>query len=516
MFNIKYTYIVTFILSLLVLSSCASQGNRATADYSELSVDKANELFASGQLTSVELVNYYLNRIEKLNNKGIALNAVAQINPQALAIAKLRDTERQQGNIRGPLHGIPVLLKDNIDTADGMANTAGSYALKDHFPKNDAFLVSKLRQAGAIILGKANLSEWANFRSTKSSSGWSALWGQAKNPYDVTMSTCGSSAGSASAVAADLALLAIGTETDGSVTCPSSVNGIVGIKPSLGTVSRHGIIPISHSQDTAGPMAKSVSDAVYLLEAITAVDTNDSAALQADNNYTKHLKSTGLKGKRIGIASNLMSSNQEVNHLFEQAVAVLKENGAIIIENAEIPNIYNLGNDEFTVLLYDFKHDLNEYFNAAGLDLSLEKLIEFNEKHKDIEMPHFNQELFQMAQEKGPLTDKAYLDARKQIKLLAGEQGIDAVLKQHNLDLLIAPTSSPAWKIDWVNGDRGIDSASQGAAVSGYPHISVPMGYVKHLPIGLSFFGANLSEGTLIEAAFSYEQLTKHRVSPNL
>ncbi|WP_438864601.1 amidase [Neptunicella sp.] len=484
----------------------------------ELTINQTQQLFTSGELTSEQLVNYYLERISHIDQNGIKLNSVVQINEEALAEAKQLDQERQHHIIRGPLHGIPVLLKDNIDTADGMANTAGSWALKSNFPEDDAFLVKQLRTAGAIILGKTNLSEWANFRSSHSSSGWSGLYGQTKNPYDPTRSPCGSSSGSGVAVAANLTLLAVGTETDGSVTCPSSLNGIVGIKPSLGTVSRDGIIPIAHSQDTAGPMARTVTDAVYLLDSMVAFDSTDKQAQKSETDFASHLKADGLKGKRIGIVRQLMGYQPDVDELFEQAVNVLKKQGAVIVDDVTLGDSGEWGKAEYEVLLYEFKTDLNQYLSttAEGLPKSLQDLIDFNNQHQQQEMPYFRQEIFQQAQQKGPLTDKLYQDALKKAKSLTGKQGIDAALQQHDLDLLIAPSNQPAWKTDWINGDHYTGAASSPAAISGYPHITVPMGQVHGLPVGLSFFSGMLSEGTLIEAAYGFEQATQHRKPPEL
>ena len=469
-----------------------------------------------GTLTSEALVNYYLSRIKMYDKSGDKLNSVSQLNSNAIAQAKALDEMRAQGKILGPMHGIPVLLKDNIDTIDGMSNSAGSVALAKHYPADDAFLVQQLKAAGAIVLGKTNLSEWANFRSTASSSGWSSLYGQTRNPYDPTRSPCGSSSGSGVAIAAELATVAIGTETDGSVTCPSAINGIVGIKPTLGTVSRDGIIPIAHSQDTAGPMARTVSDAVILLDAITAFDNNDRDALMVNTRYQEHLKSDGLKGKRIGVVRSLTGYHRQLDEVFEQAIADLKAQGAIIVDDLAIESEKDWSNAEFEILLYEFKADLNDYLKTtkAGLPKSLTELIAFNEDNASIAMPYFHQEIFEMAQEKGPLTSDEYVKALTQAKQASQKDGIDKVLREHNLDVLIAPTTGPAWKIDWVNGDHYLGAASSAAAVAGYPHITVPMGYVHELPVGISFFGAKLSEATLIEAAYSYEQATKHRKAP--
>ena len=508
-------FLIFITLVLLYPLSAHSQNNMT---FHDLTVTKAHNMMADKQLTSEALVNYYLDRIAKIDHQGPQLNAVVQLNKNAIKRAQELDVIYKKSGKVGPLHGIPVLLKDNIDTIDGMANTAGSWALKNNYPKNDAFLVQQLKSAGAIILGKTNLSEWANFRSTSSSSGWSGLWGQSKNPYDITTSPCGSSAGSGVAIAADLALLAVGTETDGSVTCPSAINGIVGIKPTLGTVSRDGIIPIAHSQDTAGPMARSVTDAVMLLSALTAVDANDNAALAAPTDYMSHLKLDGIKGKRIGVARNLMGYHGQLDAIFEQAIVDLKAQGAIIVDSTNFTNTEVWGDAEFEVLLYEFKHGLNAYL--AGTDdntpKSLEAVIAFNLAHADKEMPYFKQEIFDMAQAKGPLTEDRYLAALALAKKSTQAEGIDALLAKHKLDLIIAPTTGPAWKTDWINGDHYLGAASSAAAISGYPHITVPMGYVHGLPVGLSMFSGKLQEGKLIEVAYGYEQSTLHRRAPTL
>lgn len=488
----------------------------STPNLEEATIEQIQQQIQAGQLSSMALVQYYLQRIQQYDDNGITLNAVVQLNDNALKRAKMLDKERLEKGLRGPLHGIPILLKDNIDTAEGMANTAGSMALQHNYPEDDAFLVKQLRDAGAIILGKANLSEWANFRSTHASSGWSGLYGQSKNPYDITRSPCGSSSGSAIAVAANLTILAIGTETDGSVTCPASANGVVGIKPSLGTVSRDGIIPISHSQDTAGSMARTVTDAVHLLAAMVAVDRQDEGSVKSKIDYSSHLKVDGLKGKRIGIVRNLMGYHPGVDQTFEKAVAVLKAQGAIIVDNANIETVGQWDEAEFEVLLYEFKADLNDYLGktTANQPKSLEALIRYNEQYKRQEMAYFGQELFYMAQAKKSLDDKAYKKHRQTAKALSGKKGIDATLKKHQLDILIAPTAQPAWKIDKINGDHYMGSASSPAATSGYPHITVPMGQVHGLPVGLSFFAGFLEEGQLIEAAYGYEQASLQRRKP--
>ena len=399
-----------------------------------------------------------------------------------------------------------------------MANTAGSTALANNYPKNEAFLVQQLKVQGAIILGKTNLSEWANFRSELSSSGWSGLYGQSKNPYDITTSPCGSSSGSGIAAAANFATVTIGTETDGSVTCPAAMNGIVGIKPTLGTVSRDGIIPIAHSQDTAGSMARNVTDAVILLSAMVEADNNDQDVVPSNINYISHLKLDGVKGKRIGIARNLTGYHKNLDKVFNQAISDLKKQGAIIIDETNFVNEAQWGDAEFDVLLYEFKDELNKYLakTSGTTPKSLQELIEYNKINADVELKYFDQEIFIMAQAKGNITDKAYLDALAKSKRLTQQEGIDALLKKHNLDLIIAPTTGPAWKIDWINGDHYSGAASSAAAISGYPHITVPMGYIHGLPVGLSLFSGKLQEGVLIEAAFGYEQATKHRVAPKL
>lgn len=500
-------------LSLFVSNLCLAQVNINEKH----TINDLHQQMKAGTLTSEALVQFYLARIDNIDKNNTKLNAVSQLNQHALAQAKSLDESFKKNGFVGPLHGIPVLLKDNIDTLDGMANTAGSYALANNYPKNNAFFVEQLKKAGAIILGKTNLSEWANFRSTSSSSGWSGIHGQTLNPYDLTTSPCGSSSGSGVAIAANLATVAVGTETDGSVTCPSAINGIVGIKPTLGTVSRSGIIPIAHSQDTAGPMARTVTDAVILLSAMVAEDKQDSDAITSTIDYLSHLKSDGLKGKRIGVVRNLTGYHKKLDARFEQAIETMKAQGAIIIDKTNFEDMDKWGEAEFTVLLYEFKTDLNKYLatTAKGLPKSLADIIEFNQQNKSDEMPIFDQEIMIMANEKGSLTDKDYQQALSSAKTMTQAQGIDSLIKQHNLDLLIAPTTGPAWKIDHINGDHYLGAASSAAAISGYPHITVPMGFVHHLPVGISFIGGKLQEGKLIEAAFSYEQATQHRKPPS-
>ncbi|MBA6262247.1 amidase [Colwellia sp. Bg11-12] len=507
-----FQHLALLILLVTTTFNVSAEINESTT------IHDIHQQMQSKQLTSEQLVQFYLKRIEAFDDKGMKLNSVVQLNENALQQAKALDRYFIENGFKGSLHGIPILLKDNVDTTDGMANTAGSVALAKNFPEDDAFLVKQLKEAGAIILGKTNLSEWANFRSTASSSGWSGLYGQSRNPYDITTSPCGSSSGSGIAAAANFATVTIGTETDGSVTCPAAINGIVGIKPTLGTVSRDGIIPIAHSQDTAGPMAKNVTDAVILLSAMVKADKDDQDVVSSNIDYLSHLKLDGVKGKRIGIARNLMGYHKGLDKVFSQAVLDLKKQGAVIVDNVNFENKAQWGDAEFEVLLYEFKDELNKYLakTALGIPKSLSELIEFNIKNANVEMKYFGQEIFLMAQAKGSITEKNYLEALEKAKRLTQEEGIDALLEKHNLDMIIAPTTGPAWKTDWINGDHYLGAASSAAAISGYPHITIPMGYVHGLPVGLSMFSGKLKEGTLIEAAFGYEQATKHRVAPKL
>lgn len=489
-------------------------------DYQEVQVDELQAAMQAGELNAEAIVRHYYQEIARHNQRGADLRAVNQLLPleQALALARKLDAERENGTVRGPLHGIPILLKDNIDTADGLPNTAGSLLLKDHFPAQDAFLVARLREAGAIIIGKANLSEWANFRSTGSSSGWSSVGGQAKNPFDTTRSTCGSSAGSAAAVSANLIPLAVGTETDGSLVCPAAITGIVTIKPTIGLISRSGIIPISHSQDTAGPMARSVRDAVYMLAAMQGKDAADNAGYAVETDFTAHLKTDGLRGKRIGVMRDLMGYHAGLDAVVDAQLEALRNAGAIIVDDVEFVNGRGWGQDEFTVLLHEFKVDMAAYFaqHPQSPYRSLADLVAANEAQADSIMPFFGQELFTMAAARTDAQQEEYEAALQRAKQAAGVDGIDATLQANNLDLLIAPTTAPAWKIDLINGDHYLGSASSPAAVAGYPHITVPMGFVQHLPVGLSFFAGANSEATLIEAAYGFEQATKARKAPSL
>ena len=472
-----------------------------------------------GETTSVKLSQAYLRRIAALDDDGPRLNAVIEINPELAAEAAARDAERQAGQVRGPLHGIPVLLKDNIDTTP-MVNSAGSLALAMHRPAVDAPLAAALRRAGAVVLGKTNLSEWANFRSTRSISGWSARGGQTHNPYVLDRSPCGSSSGTGAAIAASLAAAGVGTETDGSIICPASVNGLVGLKPTVGLVSRSGIIPISASQDTAGPMARTVADAAIMLGALaSSSDDADAATREAAkhrlNDYTSALKSDALKGARIGVLHKSgVDSQPDVDAALERAIAAIKAAGATVISVA-IPTAGQWDEAEFTVLQYEFKHGLNAYLQASDAPVrSLEQVIAFNREHPDAEMPWFGQEIFLDSQKKPALTDGAYRNAARKAKRLAGPQGIDAALKGDRLDALIAAATGPAWPIDPLNGDHFTGGGYGAAAVAGYPSLTVPMGEAQGLPFGLVFIGPRWSEAKLLGLGYAFEQLTHARRPP--
>lgn len=503
------------ILLLLGLAACGGQA----PDYREATIADLHDRMHRGELSSEALASWYLDRIETIDRSGPELNSVIELNPDALTIARSLDEEWRASGPRGPLHGIPVILKANIDTADHMRTTAGSLALADHIAPADAFLVTRLRDAGAVILGKANLSEWANFRSSRSSSGWSSIGGQTRNPYDTRRNPCGSSSGSAVAVAANLITVAVGTETDGSVVCPSGINGIVGIKPTIGLVSRSGIIPIAHSQDTAGPMARTVRDAAILLEAMTGVDPDDPATAGGEDpspSYTANLTADGLAGRRIGVIRSYWGagSNPGVEATLTSAIAAIEASGAEIVDEIMI-DASGMGDAEGEVLYYEFKADLASYFEKTGAPVrSLAEVIEFNDANAVTVMPFFGQEEMLVAQEKGPLTDAAYQEALATSKRIA-TNAIDSTLAEHDLDALIAPTNGPAWLTDHVNGDSfGVGSSSL-AAVSGYPSATVPAGFVSGLPVGISFMGPANSEKTLIEIAYAFEQATEARQAPD-
>ena len=502
-------------IGLTLTQGLSAQTNPFTLE--EKTITELQAMMQKGEMTSRQITQAYLTRIADIDKK---LNSLIELNPDALAIADQMDAERKAGKLRGPLHGIPVVIKDNIDTADKMKTTAGSLALLDApTPKHDAFIIRQLRAAGGVIIGKTNLSEWANFRSTKSSSGWSGRGGQTHNPYILDRNACGSSSGTGSAIAANLAAIGIGTETDGSIVCPAATCGIVGIKPTLGLVSRSGIIPIAHSQDTAGPMTRTVSDAAIMLGVLVGTDKEDSITSQAgrgEKDYTKFLRKDGLRGLRLGVARQYFGRNAKVDALIEPQLQVLKDGGATLID-VEFPKLRDFGDAEYEVLLYEFKADLNKYLEGRGSRYkTLKDLIEFNEKNADKEMPYFGQEIFIAAEAKADLNDRAYRLALLQSKLMTQEQGIDGVMDKNKLDAIVAPSGGVAWMTDPVNGDCGVFESSSLAAVAGYPNITVPAGFIHGLPAGISFFGRAFSEGVLIKAAYAYEQATNARRVPKL
>ena len=487
----------------------------------EANVTDLQAAMQSGKLTSQKLVSLYLARIRTIDKTGPRLNAVIELNPDAMSIAKALDLERKTKGARGPLHGIPILLKDNIATADKMQTTAGSLAMLGVKPPRDAFLVTRLRDAGAVILGKTNLIEWANMRSTRSTSGWSARGGLTKNPYALDRNTSGSSSGSGAAIAASLAAIAVGTETDGSITSPANSNGLVGFKPTLGLISRNGIIPIAHSQDTAGPMARTVADAVALLTAMAGVDARDAATVEARDklqDYTKFLDANGLQGARIGVVrANFGGRNDLASAVVEEALKVLAAKGAILIDPVELPNVAKYAQTEYEVLLYELKADISAYmaeFAPGAAIKTLKDIIDFNERNRAREMPFFAQEHFLRAEAKGGLDSKEYLDALANNQLYSRAEGIDKVLKQHQLDAIVAPSGGPAWLTDFIKGDASGGGFNGPAAVAGYPHITVPAGNVYGLPVGISFVGTAWSEPTLIRIAYAFEQATRHRRAP--
>jgi amidase len=490
-------------------------------DLEEMTISNMKAGFRSGELTSRGVTEQYLARIEELNTRGPELRAVIEVNPDALEIAAALDAELKEKGPRGPLHGVPILLKDNIATADRTTTTAGSLALEGSIPSQDAFLAERLRAAGAVLLGKANLSEWANFRSSRSTSGWSSRGGQCRNPYALDRNPSGSSSGSAVAASANLCAAAVGTETDGSIVSPASICGIVGIKPTVGLISRSGVIPIAHSQDTAGPMARTVADAAILLAAMMGVDERDEATRASRGktlDLAQILDRNGLKGATIGIyLPGSLDENPLTNPVLAEAVAVMKDRGATIVEGVKIPTAGKFGDSEFEVLLYEFKADLQRYLAELGPSApirSLQDAIEFNERHRDRVMPYFGQETFLESQKKGPLTDAAYKKALETCRNLSRKEGLDAVFAKHKLDALVAPSNGPAWLIDLVNGDSPTGGSSGFPAVSGYPNITVPMGFAFGLPLGISFMGPAWSEPTLIKLAYAFEQATLARRPP--
>lgn len=511
-------------LSIMGVTACqvvekpsTKEPNPTVFDLNEQTIEQLQKSMQSGKLSAVDICQKYYDRIQEVDPM---LHAVIEVNPDALKIAQQLDQERKNGKIRGPLHGIPILIKDNIDTGDQMMTTAGSLALAGSSAPDDAFIVKKLREAGAVLLGKTNLSEWANIRSTRSSSGWSGRGGQTHNPYCLDRSPCGSSSGTGAAVAANLSAIGIGTETDGSIICPSGINGIVGIKPTLGMWSRDGIIPISHSQDTAGPMARTVKDAATLLGVLAEFDPNDAETNlpkgKIYTDYTQFLDPNGLTNARIGIATNFFGFHSEVDELMKKAIQQLKDAGAELIDNVVLEGRGEWGKAEWTVMLTELKADMKSYLSSRkGSSMkSLTDLIEFDKKHADQEMQWFGQEIFEEAEKTIGLDDPKYLEDLKISKTKSREEGIDKVMDEHKLDALIAPTNAPSWTIDLVNGDHYIGGSSDAAAVSGYPNITVPAGFVHGLPVGISFFGRAWSEPVLLRIAYAYEQISKNRKSP--
>ncbi|TXH30764.1 MAG: amidase [Cyclobacteriaceae bacterium] len=516
----KSTHIL-FLAGIILLACEPSKEKKSEPAYQyleEMTIPQLQVGYQTSTFTIEQVVKDYLQRIEDLDKNGPALNSIIYVNPNAIEIARTMDAELKAGKTRGLLHGIPVIVKDNMNTAD-MPTTAGATVLRDSYPPDDSFLVKKLRDAGAIIIAKANLSEWANFRADMSSSGWSGMLGQTKNPYVLDRNPCGSSSGSGVAASANLCAIAIGTETNGSIVCPSNANGLVGLKPTVGLLSRSGIIPISFTQDTAGPMGRTVTDVAITLGALVGVDSTDSKTLAAAGNfkadYTPHLKADGLKGKRIGLLKNISGYHAAVDTLMKKAVADLRAQGAEVVE-LDFNMDRSAGGSSFTVLLYEFKDGLTKYFASLGDKArvhDLAELMEFNKKDT-VELKYFDQQLLKLAHEKGTLEDKAYSEALANMQKATRENGIDKLLKENNLHALMAPTGAPAWKTDLIDGDHFLGGSSSLAAISGYPSITVPMGFADVLPVGVSFFSTAWQEPVLIEIAYGYEQATKHRKAP--
>jgi amidase len=504
-----------YLVAVCVLAAATSS---YAEGYEELSIAELHDQMQRQELTAEQLVTWYLQRIDEIDRAGPTLNSIIELNPEALSIARALDQEWRESGPRGLLHGIPVVLKANIDTADQMHTTAGSLALRDHIARKDAFVVSRLREAGAIILAKTNLSEWANFRSTESTSGWSSVGGQTHNPYSTIRNPCGSSSGSAVSVAANLTVVAIGTETNGSIVCPSGINGIVGIKPSLGLVSRSGIIPIAHSQDTAGPMARTVRDAAILLDAMIGADPSDplnATFAYESGSFADKLSKDALEGKRIGVIRSYhgAQSQRRVESIYKSSYKTMRRKGAVIVDDITI-DFDGVSEAQGIVLMHEFKADLAAYFDRSGAPYeSLADIIAFNDAHADTVMPYFGQERMLVSNESGDLTDFEYLDALEDSKLLS-RAAIDSVMLEHDLDVLIAPTNGPAWFIDHRNGDAYHIGSSSYAAVSGYPSVTVPAGFVSGLPVGLSFIGKMNSDKAVIEIAYAFEQATNKRKPP--
>lgn len=517
----KKTFKLLYTLSVIFLFSCQPKPTEIKNDFAyleEITVRQLQDGYAKGNFTSEQVVKDYLARIEAIDKKGSAINSIIFVNPKAIEQAKELDAERKNGKIRGPLHGIPIILKDNINTYD-MPTTAGATVLRNSYPPHDSYIAKRLREAGAIIIAKANLSEWANFRGDMSSSGWSGVGGQTKNPYVLDRNPCGSSSGSGASIAANLAAFAIGTETNGSIVCPSNNNGLVGLKPTVGLLSRSGIIPISFTQDTPGSMARTVEDVAISLGAMVGMDSTDSKTLASEGkfkiDYTSFLKTDGLRGKRIGLLKKSMGYHAKVDTLMKRAVADLKRQGAEIVE-LEFSLDRSANGSSFQVLLYEFKDGLEKYFAILGDKApvkTLKELIAFNKKDS-VELRYFDQLLLEQADAKGDLQSKEYKDALAAMLKATRENGIDRLIKENSLDALMAPTGSPAWKTDLIDGDHFVGGSSSLAAISGYPSITVPMGFIEELPVGVSFFSTAWTEPLLLEIAFAYEQSTKHRKAP--
>jgi amidase len=519
----KFTLLPVSVIIFLI--TCKSPVNNKVHEESdnkwleEMTIVQLQSGYREGKFTVTDVVKAFLERITDIDRNGPRLNSIIEINPDALQIAAELDRELAAGKSRGPMHGVPVILKDNIDTHDKMPTTAGATALINSFPKTDSYVAKKLREAGAVIIGKSNLSEWANFRSTKSSSGWSGVGGQTKNPYVLDRNPCGSSSGSGVAVSANLCMMAIGTETNGSIVCPSNNNGIVGFKPTVGLISRSGIIPISFTQDTPGPMGRTVEDVAITLGALTGIDSSDSKSIASEGkyytDYTKFLKKDGLNGKRIGLLKKSMGFSDKVDTLMFKTISYLKENGAEVVD-IEFPKGERYGDASYQVMLYEFKDGLNKYFatlaNGAQIK-SLNDLIKFN-KSDTVELRYFDQKILEMAEKKGSIESADYKKALATMLKATREDGIDKVMNDNKLDAIISPTGSPAWKTDLLLGDHYIGGSSSLAAISGYPAITVPMGFVEKLPVGVTFFGRAWSEPQLLEIAYGYEQGTKHRKAP--
>ncbi|QHT70976.1 amidase [Rhodocytophaga rosea] len=528
---IRNSSLASLSLGTLWLSACENSptgntkqitqkpGSDAAFELEELTIVELQQRMKDGQYTSEAITKLYLDRIEAIDKNGTSLRSVIEVNPDALSIAKAMDEERKNGKLRGPLHGIPILIKDNIDSADKMETTAGSIALAGNRASKDAFIVSKLREAGAVLLGKTNLSEFANFRSSRSSSGWSSRGGQTKNPYQLERNPCGSSSGSGTAASANLCAAAIGTETDGSIICPSSINGLVGIKPTVGLWSRSGIIPISQTQDTAGPMTRTVADAAIVLGALAGIDASDAVTLESNGkikpDYTQFLDANGLQGKRIGIVKEFMKGHEGVDELLKKSMELLKSKGAILVEVEVIEKFNKLGDAEFTLLKYEFKDGLNKYLASSNAKVkSLKEIIEFNKENEAKAMPFFKQEILESSEKLGGLDSKEYKEALSTSRDTSRKL-LQSIMKEHSLDAICGPSYGPSWCTDLVNGDHFSGyGLSAPAAMAGYPHITVPMGMVHGLPIGLSFFSIAYQEASLITLAYAYEQASKHRVAP--